>query len=382
MESTFKDLTTLADNTAQTFADNTAGTADGYLWYRIKAKGDSSYGPYTEPAKALSVCATCKTSPADFAQAAFSQDYLKMSWKTVATATSYYLAYANKPIGSTYAEREAAKDGLFTEAPTCSGVTELSCRYEGAALKTDIAVSAVANFNGSRYWKARAQFGANGGAFGGAVLMWRANAPAVPTAVVRKLVGDKKYNATDKNVTITWTAPALLNGIMGDVKDSVNFGVTNYKVFYGESEGKATTAVAVAYTGTRHATTKVLVPEYSHDVTSLTRGKFYYAVQACTIAGCSASSANMTAGSGVVSASAPSKPGCVAADAANKTTANNIYIKWTAPTETNGSAITGYKLYYSINDSSAANLLASASVSSPYNFDVTNAKYPDGQYYF
>jgi hypothetical protein len=271
---------------------------------------------------------------------------------------------------------------LFTEASTCSGVTELTCRYEGTALTDGITVSAVANFNGSRYWKARAQFGANGGAFGDAVLMWVAKAPEVPTAVVRKLVGDKKYNATDKNVTITWTAPALLNGIDGDVKDNTNFGVTNYKVFWGATEATATTAVAVAYTGTRHATTKVLGTEYSHDVSSLTRGKFYYAVQACTIAGCSASSANMTAGNGIVSASAPGKPGCVAADATKKTTANNIYIKWTAPTETNGSAVTGYKLYYSINDSSAANLMASASASSPYDFVVTDAKYPDGQYYF
>jgi hypothetical protein len=65
----FTDLATLSDNTKQEYKDNTQGTPDGYLWYRIRANGNTGgYGPYTDPAKALSVCSSCKTLVTEFKQ--------------------------------------------------------------------------------------------------------------------------------------------------------------------------------------------------------------------------------------------------------------------------------------------------------------------------
>jgi len=199
----FTDLVEIATNTKQSYDDNTKGTADGYLWYRIMAKGNvGGYGPYTDPAKALSVCASCKTLVTEFKQSEFSHGYLNMSWKAVAAATQYYVSYANT-IGSTFAERETAKAGLYTDAPTCTTNT-LACRYEGSAFSL---ITITTTFNGSRYWRIRPLFAAGGGVAGDPVLMWRASAPAAPTAVVNRGAADKKYYATASTVQIAWTAP-------------------------------------------------------------------------------------------------------------------------------------------------------------------------------
>jgi hypothetical protein len=213
--------------------------------------------------------------------------------------------------------------------------------------------------------------------------MWRAKAPAAPTKVVNRGadVANKKYYATKDTVNISWTAPTELNGIAGSVKDNTNFAITNYNVFYGMTSAKADTAVGVAYAVTRDATTDLLNTTYAHDVSKLKRGSFYYTVQATTIAGTSVSSAMSAA---IVSAQAWSKPGCVTVTTDKKATSDAIYISWTAPTDNGGSAISGYKIYYSINDATAANWLITSTGSSPYTFDVSGAgeKFRDGQYYF
>jgi len=165
------------------------------------------------------------------------------------------------------------------------------------------------------------------------------------------------------------------------VKDNVNFAINGYNVFYGMTSAKADTAVATAYAVTRDATTSELVATYSHDVSKLKRGSFYYAVQAKTIAGTSVSSA---ISAGIISAQAWSKPGCVTVTTGQKATSDAIYISWTAPTVDGGSAISGYKIYYSINDATSATKLITSSGSSPYTFNVSGAgsEYRDGQYYF
>lgn len=60
------------------YKDNTKGTADGNLYYRIAAIGDGSagtstnYGPYSAIVKAVSVAASAAGIPAEFKQDAFS----------------------------------------------------------------------------------------------------------------------------------------------------------------------------------------------------------------------------------------------------------------------------------------------------------------------
>jgi len=166
------------------------------------------------------------------------------------------------------------------------------------------------------------------------------------------------------------------------VKDNVNFSVNGYNVFYAMTSTVADQkAVSVAFAVTRDATTSEIVPNYSHDVSSLKRGSYYYTVQATTIAGSSVSSALSGA---IISAQAWSKPGCVTVTPDQKATSDKIYISWTAPTTDGGSPISGYKVYYSINDATKADWLITSSGSSPYEFNVSGAgeKFRDGQYYF
>jgi len=59
------------------YTDNTKGTADGNLYYKIAAIGDGSgtatnYGPYSAIIKAVSVASSASGIPAEFKQDAFS----------------------------------------------------------------------------------------------------------------------------------------------------------------------------------------------------------------------------------------------------------------------------------------------------------------------
>lgn len=108
-------------------------------------------------------------------------------------------------------------------------------------------------------------------------------------------------------MSIKWTAPTKLNGIDGKLTDNADFGINNYKVFYGMKSDAATTA-ASTYPKNPDATTKVLPPVFTQDVTSLARGKYYYAVKASTIAGDSVYSDTSDA---ITSAMAPTAPTAV-----------------------------------------------------------------------
>lgn len=158
-----------------------------------------------------------------------------------------------------------------------------------------------------------------------AVLMWRADAPDAPTGVVRNTKTDgATIYGTAKSVSIKWTIPTKLNGIAGLVKDNANFGINNYKVFYGLKTTTATTAGS-AFTKTTDATltTKELLPVYTQDVTSFTRGTYFYAVKASTIAGDSLYSASSA---GIISAMAPAAPSAVIAYPEYAQTADSLKI--------------------------------------------------------
>lgn len=185
-----------------------------------------------------------------------------MVWDQVADATGYYVAFA-KTAGSS----QTAVDGDFTDVAECMKVTEPVCLYSGPAFK-DITVEL--GYNGSRYYKVKATNAVGDGPLGEATIMWKAKAPEKPTGVERKpSAGGIDYFATDKLVTITWTAPNSLNGIAGKLTENVKFGITTYNVFYGFASGRATTSVESAYTGVRDTTTQVFLPEYGHNVTDL-----------------------------------------------------------------------------------------------------------------
>lgn len=148
-------------------------------------------------------------------------------------------------------------------------------------------------------------------------------------------------------------------------------------------KGKSTTAAA-AFTKTKHATTSILLTDYTHDVSGATfkRGAYFYTVKGSTIAGESVASTDMT--TGILSAKAPDAPTAVVADPDYTQTANSIKIKWTAPKITNGSAVTKYYVYYSINNNAAATTkLAAEPTTKELVIDATDAKkFPDGLYYF
>lgn len=313
-----------------------------------------------------------------------------MTWDATAKAT-YTLSYANEKTMTTIADRTKALDGRYSDAAECTKIAENVCRYRGAAYTTDIVIAD--NYNGSRYWRISLTDETKGSSPSSPpVAMWRAKAPEAPGVVSGKaattdsVTGVKtNYYATASKVYISWTATSQTgqNGIQGDVKEDTNFGITNYSVLYGMEKGKSTTAAA-AYTKTRDATTSVLLTTYTHDVSgaSFKRGSYFYVVKGSTIAGESVASADMA--TGILSAKAPEKPTAVIADPDFTQTANKLKIKWTAPTVNNGSAITKYYVYYSINSSAAAlTKLAAEPTTTSLEIDATDAKkFPDGLYYF
>lgn len=259
-----------------------------------------------------------------------------MVWTKSGSATGYNLHYANYFIG-TAAERLEHANGEFTQADECSGVTIASgnsgrCIYAGAAfgiLATSDMVKA-GTFNGSRYWKIQASYADSEGTpnklmgpLSDAVLMWRADAPDAPGKPQRNTnTSGAVIYGTDKSIQIKWAAPTKLNGIAGALTDNADFGINNYKIFFGSTSDKATTA-ASTYPKNPDATTKVLPAVFTHDVSGLTRGTYYYAVKASTIAGDSVYSATSDA---ITSASAPTAPTAVIPFTGFVQTADNLKI--------------------------------------------------------
>lgn len=319
----------------------------------------------------------------------FNTDELHMTWEATAKAT-YTLSYADLTTMTTIADRTKALDGRYSDAAECNKIAENVCRYRGSAFSSILTPD---NYNGSRYWRIRLTDETKGSSpMSPPVAMWKAKAPEAPGVVSGKaattdsVTGVKtNYYATASKVYIQWTATAQKgqNGIQGDVKEDTNFGITNYSILYGMEKGKSTTAAA-AYTKTRDATTNVLLTTYTHDVAdaSFKRGSYFYVVKGSTIAGESVASADMA--TGILSAKAPEAPTAVIADPDFTQTADKLKIKWTAPTVTNGSAITKYYVYYSINSSAAAlTKLAAEPSATSLEIDATDPKtFKDGLYYF
>lgn len=190
-------------------------------------------------------------------------------------------------------------------------------------------------------------------------------------------------------MSIKWTAPTKLNGISGALTDNADFGINNYKVFYGMKSDAATTA-ASTYPKNPDATTKVLPAVFTQDVSGLKRGTYYYAVKASTIAGDSVYSDTSDA---ITSAMAPTAPTAVIPYPEFIQTADNLKIKWTKPSSDNGSAITKYIIYYSINTPAAATLKAGEATPTTnadkienFAFNVKDEAgknvFPQGVYYF
>jgi len=151
---------------------------------------------------------------------------------------------------------------------------------------------------------------------------YSSSSPSVPTNVAA--------TAGNTTVTLTWGAPSNNGG----------YAVTGFAVYRSTSSGAETLLTTLGYT-------------FTWTNTSLTNGTtYYYKVAAMNAIGTGTKSAEVSA------KPSPTPPGAPASLTA--ATGNGLVkLTWTAPSNTGGSAVTGYRVYRSETPGGEKRLLAS-----------------------
>jgi hypothetical protein len=142
-------------------------------------------------------------------------------------------------------------------------------------------------------------------------------------------------SASSGKLTLSWSAPASDGGA----------AVTNYKVYRGTSSGSESLLITLG---------NVL----TYQDTAVTNGQaYFYRISAANTAGEGSLSAEVSA-----TPAAATTPGAPTNLAASPAKPRGVSLKWTAPANSGGSAITGYQIWRSTTSGQEAFLVAVGNV--------------------
>jgi len=303
-------------NTAWTnLVENTSSTATSYIHagltagvtrhYRVSAINSAGTGSASSTASASTSVATAPGAPTGLSGVAAGPTSITLTWtapiNTGGVAITGYKIEVSPNGNSGWADLEAntaSTETRYTHAGLTAGVTR---HYRVSAINSvgtgsaSITVSAATSV---------------------------ATAPGAPTPLSATAAGPTSIN-------LSWTAPTNTGGA----------SITGYKIEVSPN-GTSNWVDLVDNTGSSATT-------YTHAGLTANATR-HYRVSAINSAG--TGSASSTASATTSAATSPGAPTALSAVAAGPT---SITLSWTAPTNTGGVAITGYKIEVSPNGNSA-----------------------------
>ncbi len=278
--------------------------------YRVSAINFVGTGAASNVASATTSTptATAPAAPTGLTATAAGQTTINLSWTAPtntggADITGYQIEVS--PNGTSNWTNQQANTGSTTTSYSHTGLSAGTTRHYRVSAINSVGTGAASNVASAT------------------TSTPTATAPAAPTGLTATAAGQTTIN-------LSWTAPTNTGGadITGyQIEVSPN-GTSNWT---NQQANTGSTTTSYAHTGLSAGTTR------------------YYRVSAINSAGTGAASNVATATTSTPTATAPAAPTGLTATADGPTT---ITLSWTAPTNTGGAAITGYRIEVSPNGTS------------------------------
>ncbi len=294
--------------TVRTYSDTglSAGTRRYYRVYARNSVGDSNNPSNTADATTSTPTATRPAAPTSLTATAAGQTTINLRWTAPtntggADITGYRIEVS--PNGTSNWTNQQANTRSTATTYAHTGLSAGTTRHYRVSAINSVGTGAASNVDDAT--------------------TDAATRPAAPTGLTATAAGQT-------TITLSWTAPTNTGGA----------SITGYRI---EVSPNGTTNWTNLQANTRLTTTR-----YSH--TGLSAGTTrHYRVSAINSVGTGAASNVASATTSTPTATRPAAPTGLTATAAGQT---NINLRWTAPTNTGGAAITGYQIEVSPNGTS------------------------------
>ena len=293
----WSDLVANTRSTSRSYAD-TGLNAVTTRYYRVRAINAAGTGAASNEDDATTAAATAPGAPTDLSATADGQTTIDLSWTAPTNTggvdiTGYRIEVS--PNGTSNWTNQVANTGDANTSYSHTGLTAGTTRHYRVSAINTVGTGTASNVATAT------------------TATPTVTAPGAPTGLTATADGQT-------TIDLEWTAPTNTGGAP----------ITGYQIEFSTNSGSSFSNL-VANTGSAATT-------YSH--TGLTAGtRRDYRVSAINSAG--SGSASTAANATTATATAPDAPTGLSATADGQTT---IDLEWTAPTNTGGSAITGYNI--------------------------------------